>query len=105
LIKAIRTVATGGRYMDPSVITDLVGNLLAPRAVSNETSPAVLSEREEEVLRLIAQGHANKEIAAKLGISIKTVETYKSRSMLKLGLRGRADIVRYAIGQDWMRED
>lgn len=105
LIKAIRTVANGGRYIDSSVVNDLVGDLLVPRQTNTDASPGVLSDREQEVLRLIAQGYANKEIAAKLGISMKTVETYKSRSMLKLGLRGRAEIVRYAIGQNWLRDD
>lgn len=104
LIRAIRTVATGARYIDSSVIEGLVDNLLSPARIESEPSSAVLSEREEKVLRLIAQGNANKEVAAKMGISMKTVETYKSRSMLKLGLRGRADIVRYAVSHDWLRE-
>jgi len=105
LIKAIRTIATGGRYIDPSVIDELVTDLAAPRPLSTDATASSLSSREEEVLRLIAQGFANKEIAAKLDISLKTVETYKSRSMLKLGLRGRADIVRYAITQEWLRDN
>ncbi len=103
LIKAIHTVATGGRYLDPSIIDNLVDKMST--APSADAVTVVLSDREEEVLRLIAQGYANKEIATKIGISMKTVETYKARSMLKLGLRGRADIVRYAVGRDWLREE
>ncbi|MGH8658319.1 MAG: response regulator transcription factor [Gammaproteobacteria bacterium] len=63
-----------------------------------------LSEREEEVIRLITWGRSNKEIAAQLAISIKTVEYHKARSMEKLGLYSRADIVRYAVGQGWLQE-
>jgi len=62
-----------------------------------------LSDRETEVLRLIAQGHSNKEIAAHLELSVKTVETYKARSMEKLGLTGRSDIVRLALEEGWLR--
>jgi len=61
-----------------------------------------LSEREEEVLGLIAQGYSNKEIAARLRISTKTVETYKARSLEKLGLRSRVDIVKYPAQRGWM---
>ncbi|WP_010585250.1 response regulator transcription factor [Schlesneria paludicola] len=105
LIKAIRTTVTGGRYLDPLVIDDLVGEIQAPRPAVVDESDGNLSEREDEVLRLIAQGYSNKEIAARLGVSIKTIETYKSRSVLKLGLSGRADIVRYAIRKGWLREE
>jgi DNA-binding CsgD family transcriptional regulator len=63
-----------------------------------------LSEREAEVLLLIAQGLSNKEIAARLRISVKTVETYKARSMEKLGLSGRADIVRFALQKGWLHD-
>ena len=61
-----------------------------------------LSQREENVLKLIAQGFSNKEIAAHLAVSVKTVETYKTRSLEKLGLRSRADIVRYSVSQGWL---
>jgi DNA-binding NarL/FixJ family response regulator len=55
------------------------------------------------VLRLIAQGHSNKEIAARLNLSVKTIETYKTRSMEKVGLRSRIDIVRYASRHGWLQ--
>ena len=63
---------------------------------------ADLSDRESEVVRLIAQGYSNKEIAAQLKLSVKTVETYKTRSMEKLGVRSRVDIVRYASRRGWL---
>jgi DNA-binding NarL/FixJ family response regulator len=63
-----------------------------------------LSEREASVLRFLAQGYSNKEIAGKMDLSVKTVETYKTRSMEKLRLRSRVDIVRYAMGQGWLRD-
>lgn len=103
LIRAIRSVAQGVRYLDPSVLEELVGTGEAAASAPAETL-GVLSDREYEVLRMIAQGLTNKEIAARLEISIKTVETYKSRSMQKLQLRGRADIVRFAVDRGWLRE-
>jgi two-component system, NarL family, response regulator NreC len=67
-----------------------------------ETAESV-SEREEEVLRLIALGHSNKEIAARLSLSVKTVEAHKANATRKLGLAGRTDVVSYAIFRGWMR--
>ena len=97
LIRAIRTVAGGGNYLDPAVVQDMVGDLFDNKAVAPDVSKVVLSDREREVIRLIAQGFTNKEIAIRLDISPKTVETYKSRSMAKLDLRGRTDLVRFVI--------
>lgn len=105
LIKAIRTVANGGRYLDPLTISNLIEEPADSKPAPNPANEVALSEREEEVLRLIAQGYSNRETAEVLGISMKTVETYRSRSMIKLGLRGRADIVRYALSRNWLRED
>ena len=63
---------------------------------------AALSNREREVAALIATGLTNKEVAARLGVGIKSVETYKSRGVEKLGLKTRADLVRYAAVQGWL---
>ena len=63
---------------------------------------AFLSEREAEVVRLIALGYSNKDIASQLKVSVKTVETYKTRSMEKLHIRSRVDIVRYAVCRGWL---
>jgi DNA-binding CsgD family transcriptional regulator len=57
-----------------------------------------------EVLRLIAQGHSNREIAAALDISVKTVEVHKANGMRKLGLRGRSDVVKYGVMSGWLSE-
>ena len=61
-----------------------------------------LSDREAEVLRLIASGYSNKEIASRLSVSVKTVEAHKANAMKKLGLTGRIDIVKYAVLQGWL---
>ena len=63
---------------------------------------AAVSERESEVLRLIASGYSNKEIAASLSLSVKTVEAHKANAMRKLGLTSRIDIVKYAVLQGWL---
>ncbi|HEY0983994.1 response regulator [Schlesneria sp. T3-172] len=103
LIRAIRSVSQGIRYLDPSILDELVGMTEFDKSTQQKPEVA-LSERETEVLKLIAQGLTNKEIAARLDISVKTVETYKARSMQKLGLRGRADIVRFAVDRSWLRD-
>lgn len=100
LIQALRAVAKEGVYLDPIVAAKLVGPAKAPAAP--EPNGEALSDREAEVLRLIALGHANKEIATQLELSVKTVETFKTRSMAKLGLRSRVDIVRYAMNRGWL---
>ena len=103
LIHAIRAVAAGGVYLDPALAGQVVEGYVG-EAAAGGTAAVELSDREAEVLRLIAQGFANKEIAARLGVSIKTVETYKARSMQKLGLNSRVDIIRYALGRGWLQD-
>jgi DNA-binding NarL/FixJ family response regulator len=105
LIHAIRTVARGGTYLDPSLAGKVLGGLVA-RAASAGTVPTdVLSDREEEVMRLIARGFTNREIAERLDVSVKTVETHKARAMEKLGVESRAGIVGYAIRSGWLAPD
>ena len=65
----------------------------------------MLAERETQVLRLIAWGQSNKEIAAQLGLSVKTVESYKATALDKLQLRSRTDILRHALANNWLAED
>jgi DNA-binding NarL/FixJ family response regulator len=107
LIHAIRTVAQGGTYVDPSLIGGLVSRAVGTPVQSLEpTGRRVdLTEREEQVLRLIAWGQSNKEVATKLGLSVKTVESYKATALQKLQLRSRTDILRYALSQQWLAED
>jgi DNA-binding NarL/FixJ family response regulator len=103
LVHALRVVARGDLYIDPTLAAAVVG----PRSRTPAHTSGVdvdLSERETEVLRLVAQGYSNKEIAARLDISVKTVETYKARSMDKLGLAGRTDIIRFALQQGWLHD-
>jgi DNA-binding NarL/FixJ family response regulator len=102
LIHAIRTVAAGGTYLDPAIAGKVLGAFVRPPAGKGVSEGSDLSDREAEVLRLIAAGHSNKEISARLSLSVKTVETYKARSMEKLDLHSRADIVRYALQRGWL---
>lgn len=101
LIRAIRSVAAGSSYVYPTVAGALLKK--ATRSFGGDTHP--LSEREEEVLRRVAWGEGNKEIAENLGISTKTVETYKARIAEKLGLQSRTDMVRFALKRGWLSEE
>lgn len=103
LVRAIRIVMTGGTYLDPSLARVLIGS--RHRRMSPGGVPAAtLSERETEVIRLVAHGHTAKEIALALELSPRTMETYKARAMYKLNLRTRADLVRYATRCGWLQE-
>lgn len=94
-LQAIRAVLRGGLYIDPAVAGHLV-------AMSKpEGPPVTLTIREREVIRLIAFGLTGKEIAGRLGITAKSVETYKSRASEKLGLRTRAQMVQHAALEGW----
>ena len=104
LIQAIRMVAAGGLYLDPAIAGKVVGSLLGKTVVVRDPAAAELSERETDVVRLIAQGYSNKEIATLLNLSVKTVETYKTRAMEKIGLDSRVAIVRYALQRGWLQE-
>ncbi len=101
LISAIRAVMRGNVYIHPSQPRLLLDKMIAPASEETAAS-AELSERERAVLRLVALGHTNQDIAAQLSLSVKTVETYRARGMEKLGLRSRAALVRYAIQEGWM---
>jgi DNA-binding NarL/FixJ family response regulator len=103
LIRAMHAVVAGGIYLDPAIAAKVVGRSMRS-AHERPGQASELSERETDVLRLVAGGHSNKEISSRLTISVKTVETYKARAMEKLGFRSRVDVVRYAAGQGWLRE-
>jgi DNA-binding NarL/FixJ family response regulator len=102
LVRAIRAVQAGGLFVDPIMASKLLTPSLP--ADPDAVSVAELSGREEAVLRLVARGFSNKEAAAKLALSAKTVETYKARALEKLGLRTRAEVVRYAAKRDWLEQ-
>jgi DNA-binding NarL/FixJ family response regulator len=106
LINAIRVVAKGGTYVEPQLAGALLQRTFGPTPAEAAAEQApMLSAREEEVLRSIAWGRSNKEIAAELGLSIKTVESYKAVALEKLQLRNRSDIVRYAVTRGWLSTD
>ena len=102
LLLAIETVAGGGVHVDPTIAGQSV-NRQGNRWTGAPSSP--LSERELEVMRQVTRGYSNKEIATKLDVSVKTVETYRYRAGEKLGLTSRADLVSYAIGQGWLADE
>lgn len=105
LIQAIRATAAGGHYLDSTLTARVTAGFLAREGRRMSQSGAAPSERESEVLRLIAAGYSNKEIASQLDLSVKTVEAHKSNAMRKLGLNGRIDIVKYAILQGWLKDN
>ena len=105
LILAIRTVARGGTYLDPNLAGKVLGDLVGRSDQAGSRPGAALSDREEEVMRLIARGYTNRQIAAQLDVSVKTVETHKARAMEKLGVDSRAGIVAHAIQAGWMAGD
>lgn len=104
LIDAIRTVAVGQIYLDPVLAGRVVGDLLRPKPDLGLSNESELSKREAEVIHLIVAGYSNREVAEQLGLSTKTVETYKARAMVKLGLSSRAALVSYALSRGWLRE-
>lgn len=103
LLRAIRAVALGQTYLDPAIAEKAV-NPIRKRATRGLPPNANLSDREAEVLRLIAWGHINKEVAARLNVSVKTVEVHKANAMRKMGMKSRVDIVRYALLQGWLQD-
>lgn len=109
LVRAIRSVANGGTYVDPSLAALLIQSAPARSSSKRHSEGHAAGEtditaREAEVLRLVVRGHTNKEIAATLEISVKTVETHKANAMSKLGLSNRAAVVRFALDAGWMRD-
>ena len=102
LIRALHAIIAGGMYLDPAVAGKVVGRPARDAAGPQAGQTADLSGRETDVLRLVACGHSNKEISARLSISVKTVETYKARAMEKLGYRSRVEVVRYAAEKGWL---
>jgi DNA-binding NarL/FixJ family response regulator len=101
LTQAIRAVFAGGLYIDPAV-ADQVFDRRKRAGVQVRTDRCPPTDRETEVLKLSAQGFTNKEIACRLDVGVKSVETYKARGAEKLGLTTRAEIVRYAADQGWL---
>ena len=101
LIHAIRGVLVGGLYVDPAIAGHMFES--TPRKIQRTATGALpLTQRESEVLRLVAVGLTIREIAERLDLGAKSVETYKSRAVAKIGVKTRSDIVRYASAQGWL---
>ena len=96
---AVETVMQDQPFLTPSVTNIVLDTFLksAPKPTSPETPPVPLSTRENEVIKLLAQGHSNKDVARQLGISVKTVDTHRTNLMRKIGLHSITELVRYAI--------
>ena len=106
LISAIQAVMRGDVYVHPTMTKALL-NEMVPAQESSALSDDLwltLSQREQSVLKLVAMGHTSREIADKLALSVKTVETYRARGMEKLGLHSRAALVRFALARGLMSE-
>ncbi len=101
VVSAIREIASGGRYVHPALGARLVAAEAEERAAA-DADP--LSEREREVLRLLALGHTNQEIAKQLYISVRTAESHRAHIMQKLRLSTRAELVRYALSHGLLEE-
>ena len=101
LLHAIRTAAGGGQYVD-STFTRRLTSTFSGRDGGKSRAAGAITDREADVLRLIARGYSNKEIANELSLSVKTVEAHKANAMRKLDLAGRIDIVNYAVLQGWL---
>ena len=102
LAAAVREVAGGGRYVNPELGARLVA---AESRTRQEAEDDPLSDREHEVLRLLALGHTNQEIAAQLVISVRTAEAHRAHVMQKLGLSTRAELVRYALDRGLLQPE
>jgi two-component system, NarL family, response regulator NreC len=97
LLTAIRAVCGGQKYLDPAVTAKVVGGYVAKGESRGTSQSSYPSDREKEVLRLIALGYSNKQIATRMGLSVKTVEVHKANAMRKLNMRGRIDIVKFVF--------
>jgi DNA-binding NarL/FixJ family response regulator len=96
LIDAIRAVYSEGAYLPPIVAREVVSGVMSPSAVEAR-QPPILTEREKEVVRLVAEGLSSREIAERLCISVKTVETHRAHILEKIGAHSTAELIKYAI--------
>lgn len=97
LVRGVRVVADGGTYLSAQVAGMVVSSYVRGDGQSSGPAYELLTPREREVLQLLSEGHAGKQIARQLNVSIKTVGTYRCQMMRKLQLRGLADLTRYAL--------
>jgi DNA-binding NarL/FixJ family response regulator len=99
LVKAVKSVSQGNLFLTPKVSEIVLEGLLKPRGQFPQSDPvrARITPRESEIVRLLAQGRTNKEVATLLGITVRTVETHRSKIMLKLGLHSVVELIHYAV--------
>jgi DNA-binding NarL/FixJ family response regulator len=103
LVQAIRAVLVGGLYIDPAIAGRMFeSKQINKRLAARKGVAPALTDREADVLKMAALGFTNKEIASRLDVGVKSIETYKARGLEKLGLKTRAELVRYASGQGWL---
>jgi DNA-binding NarL/FixJ family response regulator len=105
LLVALRAVARDDIYVPPALAPSLLGNLIPQSMEETSFKKTALSEREEQVLRLVAHGYTSQEVSEQLNLAVTTVETYRSRAMKKLELRGRVQLVQYAIHVGWLSQE
>lgn len=105
LLRAVRAVASGEGYLDTALTKKVLGDYVNRSNALRGENKTEMTNRESEVLRLIARGYSNKEIGERMNISVKTVEAHKANAMKKTDMRSRIDIVRYAILQGWMEDN
>jgi len=102
---AIRSVAAGGTFVDPAIAGDLIAELSdRPHPAARAARKRDLTAREIQVLKLVALGYSNKEIALQLELSVKTIETHKAKAMSKLALQSRVEVVQFALVEGWLQE-
>jgi DNA-binding NarL/FixJ family response regulator len=97
LVEACRAAIRGKPFLYPGAITSLIRGYLDQTQEGRARAGRTITDREEEVLKLVAEGHSSKEIADLLVISVKTVERHRANLLQKLGLRDRLELTRYAI--------
>ena len=97
LIKAIKAVVSGRTYLNPSITKDFVDDYITHSKNKAESELSLLSDREREVLQLLSEGHSTKEIASRISLSAKTIETHRKRIMDKLDLRSIAQLTKFAV--------
>jgi DNA-binding NarL/FixJ family response regulator len=103
LLSAIRSVQRGGLVLDPAVARHAVGEPGAPTAPAEGDPYESLTDREKQVLRLVAEGRSSKEIAEALGIAVKTAMSHREHVMEKLGAHSRTELIRFALKRGVIR--
>jgi two-component system, NarL family, response regulator NreC len=103
LVRAIRTVFSGKNYLDPALTNKVFKDYVGGAPSLRGEGKSGLTDRESDILRLIALGYTNREIGEQMQISVKTVEAHKANAMRKMGMKTRVDIVRYAVLQGWLK--